>query len=174
MIRLALLFLGMYAPHGGAQVPTAEQHARKSSAFARSGDLDRAEAEARQAVALAPKNAEYLSTLGSILGMRKNMEESSLCFEKTLQLNPNDWATRRNLASNQFQAGKLEPARRNLEMVLRANAQDKTAVLLLGMVAEELRDYPAAIRLLASVPDLVRERPQSIAALARAYYRTGA
>jgi tetratricopeptide (TPR) repeat protein len=174
MIRLALLLLGMYAPHGGAQVPTAEQHAQKGRALARSGDLEQSETEARQAVALAPKNAEYLSTLGSILGMRKNMEESSLCFEKALQLNPNDWATRRNLASNQFQAGKLEPARRNLEMVLRANAQDKTAVLLLGMVAEELRDYPAAIRRLASVPDLVRERPQSIAALARAYYRTGA
>jgi len=174
MILLALLLLGMYTPHGGAQVPTAEQHAKKGSALARSGDLERAEAEVRQAVALAPKNAEYLSTLGSILGMRKNMDESSRCFEKALQINPNDWATRRNLASNQFQAGKLEPARKNLDMVLRANAEDKTAVLLLGMVAEELRDYPAAIRRLASVPDLVRERPQSIAALARAYYRTGA
>jgi tetratricopeptide (TPR) repeat protein len=174
MIRLASLYLGMYAMHVGAQVPTAEQHAQKGSVLARSGDMERAEAEVRQAVSLAPNNAEYLSTLGSILGMRKNMEESSLCFEKALRLNPHDWATRRNLASNQFQAGKLEPARKNLEIVLRANAEDKTAVLLLGMVAEELRDYPTAIRRLASVPDLVRERPQSIAALARAYYRTGA
>ena len=76
----------------------------------------------------------------------KKLDESSRCFEKALQLNPNDSATRRNLASNQFQTGKLGPARRNLEMVLRANSEDKTAVLLLGMVAEELGDYTTAIQ----------------------------
>jgi Flp pilus assembly protein TadD len=173
MIR-ALLFFAVCALNAHAQSTTAEQHAQQADALVRQGDLEKAEAELWQAVALAPNNAGYLSTLGGILGMRKKLDESSRCFEKALQLNPNDWATRRNLASNQFQAGKLDPARRNLEMVLRANAQDKTAVLLLGVVAEELGDHTTAIRWLASVPELVRERPQSIAALARAYYRTGA
>jgi len=173
MIR-ALLFFAMCALDAYAQSTTAVQHAQQADALVRRGDLEGAEAELRQVLALAPNNAEYLSTLGSILGMRKKLDESSCCFERALQINPNDWATRRNLASNQFQAGNLDSARRNLEMVLRANAKDKTAVLLLGMVAEELGDYTTAIRRLASVPDLVRQRPQSVAALARAYYRTGA
>jgi tetratricopeptide (TPR) repeat protein len=173
MIR-ALLFLAVCALDAHAQSATAEQHAQQASTLVGRGELERAEVELRQAVALAPNNAEYFSTLGSVLGMRKKLDESSRCFEKALQLNPGDWATRRNLASNQFQEGKLDPARRNLETVLRANTEDKTAVLLSGMVAEELGDYSTAIRRLASVPDLVHERPQSIAALARAYYRTGA
>jgi tetratricopeptide (TPR) repeat protein len=173
MIRALLLF-AVCGFDAHAQSTTAVQHAEQADAFVRNGDLEKAEAELRHAVALAPNNAQYLSTLGSILGMRKKLDESSRCFEKALQLNPNDSATRRNLASNQFQAGMLDPARRNLEIVLRANVEDKTAVLLLGMVAEELGDYTTAIRRLASVPELVRERPQSIAALARAYYRTGA
>lgn len=173
MIR-ALLFFAVCALDAYAQSTNAAQHAQQADALVRRGDLEQAESELRQAVALAPNNAEYLSTLGSVLGMRKKLDESSRCFEKALQLNPNDSATRRNLASNQFQAGKLAPARRNLEMVLHANSEDQTAVLLLGMVAEELGDYTTAIQRLKSVPDLVRERPQSIAALARAYYRTGA
>jgi tetratricopeptide (TPR) repeat protein len=173
MIR-ALLIFAVYAFDAHAQSTTAEQHAQQAGALVRRGDLERAEVELRHAVALAPNNAEYLGTLGSILGMRKKLDESSRYFEKSLELNPNDWATRRNLASNQFQTGNLGSAKRNLEIVLHANADDRTAVLLLGMVAEEMGDYAVAIRRLASVPELVRVRPQSIAALARAYYRTGA
>ena len=41
------------------------------------------------------------------------------------------------------------------------------------MVDEELKEYPSAIRLLESVRDEVRKRPESLAAPARAYYHTG-
>lgn len=50
---------------------------------------------------------------------------------------------------------------------------DVQGTLLLGMVKEELKDYAMAVRLLESAPDEVRKRPESLAALARAYYDTG-
>src|SRR5439155_21621277 len=50
---------------------------------------------------------------------------------------------------------------------------DAAATLVLGMIHEELRDYRTALQLLGSVPDQVRERPESMAALARSYYYTG-
>lgn len=113
-----------------------------------------------------------LARLGAILGTQGKLEESSAALEKALILDSTDAGTRRNLASNQFQLGQLGPAKRNLEIVLKARPGDKTAVLLLGMVEEELKEYGPAIRHLESVPDLVHQRPESVTALARAYYRT--
>jgi tetratricopeptide (TPR) repeat protein len=139
----------------------------------RAGDLKGAEVEMRQAVELAPRDPAYLGSLGAVLGMEQNLPESNVYLEKALHINPDDLATRRNLASNQFQLGQLQPAKENLERILKAKPGEPTSVLLLGMVEEELKDYVKAAKLLASVPDQVRQRPKSTAALARAFYNTG-
>ena len=148
----------------------AQEHADKGMQLAQSGDLKSAELELRRAVELAPRDPAYLASLGGILGMEQKLEESSAYFVKALEINPNDPANRRNLASNQFQLGHLQSARENLDRVLKSRPSDKTATLLRGMVAEELKDYSDAIKWLESVPDQVQERPKSIAALARSYY----
>lgn len=141
--------------------------------LAQSGDLKGAEAELRRAVELAPRDVPALSALGAILGMEQRLAESNVYLERALAVDPADFAARRNLGSNQFQLGQLKPAKENLERACRQKPADKTATLLLGMVEEELQNYKRAIELLKSVPDQVREQPQSIVALARAYYRTG-
>jgi tetratricopeptide (TPR) repeat protein len=150
----------------------AQEHADRGMQLAQSGDLKGAEAELRRAVDLAPGDPAYLASLGGILGMQQKLEESSGYFAKALEINPTDPASRRNLASNQFQLGQLQSARENLDRVLKARPADKTAILLRGMVAEELKDYSDAIKWLESVRDQVQERPKSIAALARCYYHT--
>lgn len=105
--------------------------------------------------------------------MEQKLPESTLCLEKALSINPEDARTRRNLASNQFQAGQFQVAKENLERVLKAEPGDQTSVLLLGMVDEELKDYQHAAALLASVPQEVQKHPKAEVALARSYYRTG-
>ena len=157
------------APQGSVQ---AQAHADKGLRLMQEGDLRGAETELRLAVRSDPENAVHLGSLGAVLGMEKKLKESSAYLEKALRLNPADSATRRNLASNQFQLGQLDPARQNLERLLKVKPDDRTSVLLLGMVDEELHDEVNAVRLLASVPDQVRQRPESLAALARAYYQT--
>jgi len=152
---------------------TAQEHAERGRQLAQSGDLKGAEAELRRAVELAPRDAPALSTLGAILGMQQRLAESNVYLERVLAIDPADFAARRNLGSNQFQLGQLKVARENLERALRQKPADKTATLLLGMVEEELQNYVRAVDLLKSVPDQVRGQPQSIVALARAYYRTG-
>jgi tetratricopeptide (TPR) repeat protein len=136
----------------------------------REGAIKSAEAELRLAVELDAENPVYLGSLGAVLGMERKLDESDVYLERALRFNPADWTTRRNLASNQFQSGQLQLARENLEKVLKVAPADETARLLLGMVAEESQDYPEAVRWLAAVPEQVRERPESIVALARAYY----
>lgn len=114
-----------------------------------------------------------MALLGVVLGMQRKLQESDRYLEKALRLDPADSVTRRNLAWNQFDLGELSQAKSNLTRVLREKPEDETASLLLGMVEEELRQFANAVKLLASVPDQVREHPESIAALARAYYYSG-
>jgi Flp pilus assembly protein TadD len=160
-----------------AQLPgeseEAQSYADRGTHLLQTGDLAGAEAELRQAVQKAPTDPAFLGTLGAILGMEHKLAESNVFLEKALSVDPLSAQTRRNLASNQFQLGDLIPARKNLQLLLKNDPADKTSILLLGMVDEELKDYSSAMRLLSSVPDQMVQRPQSISALARAYYNTG-
>jgi tetratricopeptide (TPR) repeat protein len=153
-------------------VPNARAHADRGIQLARAGNLADAEMELRRAVELAPNDPEYLTDLGTILAMQKKLEESTASFTKALKLDPGDLTARRYVAANLWQLHRLEEARRNLETVLKATPDDRPSVLLLGMVAENLNDYATAAKLLASVPELVHQQPESVAALARSYYHT--
>jgi tetratricopeptide (TPR) repeat protein len=171
MVLLAAVRVSYGAPP--QESVAAQGHAERARQSLGRGQLKIAETELRQAVELAPQEGEYLGLLGIVLGMQQKLQESDTYLEKALRLNPGDSATRRNLAWNQFQLGQLEPAKTNLERVMKEKPRDNAATLVLGMVHEELRDYRRALTLLESVPDQVRERPESMAALARSYYYTG-
>jgi tetratricopeptide (TPR) repeat protein len=157
----------------GQSSAEAREHAQRGLTFARLNDLKGAEAEFRRAVDLSPRNVEYLTELGGILGMQRKLEDSTVYFEKALKLDPTSSALRRNVASNQWQMGRFAEARENLKRVLAAKPGDTRTILMLGMVAESLKDYSEAARLLESVQSLVKEQPESIAALARVYYHAG-
>jgi tetratricopeptide (TPR) repeat protein len=168
-MMLAVIPLGAAPP----EAPAAQAHAAKGRELLAGGDPAAAERELRQAVKLAPDDAEFLALLGVALGMQRKLQDSDVYLEKALRVDPADAVTRRNLAWNQFDLGELGKAKVNLALVLKEKPQDATAILLLGMVDEELHDYASAVKLLASVPEQVRERPESQAALARAYYYSG-
>ncbi len=157
----------------GPQVPEAQAHGAKGRELLARGDLPGAERELRQAVAMNPEDAEFLGLLGVALGMQRKLQDSDVYLEKALRFDPSDSVTRRNLAWNQFDLGELSLAKTNLARVLKEKPRDATAILLMGMVEEELKQFANAVKLLASVPEQVRERPESLAALARAYYYSG-
>src|SRR5437016_10431263 len=141
--------------------------------FARAGNLTSADSELRKAVALAPGNAEFLRDLATVLAMEKKFDESTSYFQRALKIDPQDLVARRYLAANLWQLHRYAEARKNLRILLNANPGDPQALLLLGMVSENTKDYATAAKTLASVPTLVRAQPESIAALARSYYHIG-
>jgi Flp pilus assembly protein TadD len=151
----------------------AKQHAEKGVQCAQADDMVCAERELRRAVELAPDDSSYLTSLGGILGMQQKLNEANVFFEKAVKSDPNDATLRRNLAANQWRLGRFKQAEANLERLLQAQPQDKTAMLLLGMVSENEHEYARAAKLLAAVPDLVGQHPESVAALASSYYHTG-
>ena len=173
-----LLRLGVFVPvllvlafPGRGQTEDGQSHADAGIQFARSGDLARAADELRRAVRLAPTNAEFLSTLGTVLAMDKKLEESSAAFRKALQFAPQDSTARRYLAANLWQLHRYPEAKRELQIILHEHANDAPSRLLLGMVSENSGDYSTAAKMLSSVPDEVEKRPESIAALAHSYYQ---
>jgi tetratricopeptide (TPR) repeat protein len=173
VLGLVLVVADLRVFGGPVPTPAAEEHAAQGRQLLERGDLSGAERELRKAVELSPEDPEVLGLLGVALGMQQKLQEADLYLEKALHLDPTDSATRRNLAWNQFELGQLAQAKANLARVLKEKPNDSTAILVMGMVEEELQHYPAALKLLASVPEQVRERPESLAALARAYYYTG-
>ncbi|MGH7967768.1 MAG: tetratricopeptide repeat protein, partial [Limisphaerales bacterium] len=132
-----------------------------------------AEMQLREAVKLAPDDPASLAFLGAVLGMEQKLPESTSYLEKALKLNPLDLQTRRNFASNQFQMGQFQAARKNLEQILKVEPHEATSIFLLGMVDEELKDYHHALTLLESVPQEVKKHSKAQVALARCYYQTG-
>jgi tetratricopeptide (TPR) repeat protein len=150
----------------------AREHAEKGAQCVEAGNLVCAEAELRRAVELAPTDASYLTSLGGILGMQQKLDQADVYFQRAVKSDPNDATARRNLAANEWRLGRFKQAQANLERLLRVAPQDKTATLLLGMVSENEHEYARAAKLLAAVPELVQQRPESVAALASAYYHT--
>ncbi len=168
-------FLGVRVVSAGPvqDAAAAQEHADRGRQLISRGELAPAERELRKAVELAPGSAEFLGLLGVVLGIQQKLQESDVYLEKALRIDPADSATRRNLAWNQFELGQLAPAKINLDRVLNENPRDAVATLLMGMIEEERKQYDTAVKLLESVPEQVRARPESVAALARAYYYTG-
>jgi protein O-GlcNAc transferase len=173
IIGFQTLFVNRIA-HGSYQQGEAEAHADKGLQCSQAGDLEHAEIELRRAVQLAPDNPGFLGNLGTVLAMERKFDDSTKVFERTLELDPTDLTVRRYLAANLWQLHRYREAKRNLELILKAKPHDKPTRLLLGMVSENMKDYTTAVSMLASVPAQVRERPESIAALARSYYHLDA
>jgi len=158
------LLIGACLPFGGglAQAVPAQAAGQVQS-----------EAGLRAAMERSPEDAAYAARLGALLASENRQEEASALFEKALRLNPGDQETRRNLAASNWRLGRLAEARENLQIVLKVHPEDSLAILLLGLISEDLGDHQGAANLLVSVPQVVRQRPASVSALARAYYHLG-
>ncbi len=134
---------------------------------------ERSEGELREAMQRAPEDAAYPAELGVLLASQSRLQEATALFEKALRLKPSDQETRRNLAASYWRLGRLAEARESLQTVLKSDPEDPLAILLLGLVSEDFGDHRSAANLLESVPQFVRQRPDALSALARAYYHLG-
>ena len=162
----------MLATSAAAQ-ETAQQHAERGLSMAQAGNLSGAEVELRRAAQMDPHDAHILGNLGTVLAMEGKLEDSTQFLKEAVKLDPGATVLRQYLAANLWQLHRPEEAKPQLEFILKAQPRNAQAIFLLGMVSENLKDYAAAAGLLASVPDLVGQHPESVAALALSQYKTG-
>lgn len=150
----------------------AREHSERGLAFASNGNFGDAAAELRLAVALAPRNAQYLYTLGAVLAQQGKLQEARNHFQQALKLDPTNLVIRRNLAAVEWQMGDLADADRNLELILQQRPNDADASFLLGMVLENRGTYAKAAKLLAAAHGQLNAHPEAVAALLHCYYET--
>lgn len=150
----------------------AREHWERGNTLITSGDFEAAARELSLAVALAPSNAQYVSTLGIIFAKQGKIEEAADHFQQALKLDPGNLAIRQNLAAAEWQLGKLRDAGRNLQFILKQRPDDQNASFLLGMILENSGEYNKAAKLLAAAQDQLKLHPESVAALLHCYYET--
>ena len=165
--RYAALAIWLSLPSGAvlvkAQSSTGAEYAKRAAQLLEAGDLKGAEAEMRRAVELAPRDPQYHMRLGVILAMQRRRAEAAGSFESALALDPDNLAVRRNLATTQWQMGRLAAAQENLELVLKADPRDTQSLLVLSSVLIDARRYAAA---LAVAQTTVEAAPSSYRAFA--------
>ena len=157
----------------GAQSVPAQQRAAHGISLARQGKLADAERELRAAVTRAPSVAVYRAQLASILGLQGKWKEALACFQKALQLTPENLDFRRETAAVQWQMGLMPAAERNLRYLLEKRPSDPGALLLLGLVKEKTGDYAKAAQLLDSQFELVAAEPERTVALFHSVVESG-
>jgi Flp pilus assembly protein TadD len=84
-------------------------HFRLAQASSAAKDSRRALAAVEKAVALDPKNIEYLRACGQIANWNGKPEMAAKSYERILALSPNDQSALLNLARSQAWAGRVDP-----------------------------------------------------------------
>lgn len=162
---LCILAALLISPRVGGQNIPAQDKAASGISLARQGKLADAERELRAAVSEAPSVALYRAQLGSVLGLQSKWNEALRCFQKAVQLAPENLDFHRETAAVEWQLGLMPAAESNLRYVLEQRPNDPGALLLLGLVKEKTGDYAKAAQLLDSQFALVAAQPERTVAL---------
>jgi tetratricopeptide (TPR) repeat protein len=173
----AIVALSISAALGGsnsaAQSRSSGDDAGKGIQLAAAGNWKAAEIELRKAVEQKPNEPRILAALGTVLLQRQKTAEAVTYLEKAVEIAPADDRIRLELAKAEWQAARLQEARRNLGLVLKHQPNEPQAIMLQGMVAEKSKDYAEAVKLLTSVSPALSTEPLAVAALARSCYHAG-
>lgn len=139
-LRAVALVLRAEPDHAGA-------HHIAGLLWRKRGDLDRAARHARQAVALAPTDADHVLALGELLLLRKEPGAASGCYRQAAARGVAAPDIARQLGIALLQDGRAAEAAAQLGAALRASPDDQRTIAHLG-AALGLSDPDAAERLL--------------------------
>src|SRR5215470_2310993 len=156
-----------------AQGVPVQDRAANGISLARQGNLVDAEKELRAAVREAPSVPTYQAQLASILGLQGKWNQALECFQKAVQLAPENLEFRRETAAVEWQMGQMAAAEGNLQYVLEKRPGDPGALLLLGLVKEKTGDYANAAQLLDSQFEFVAAQPERTVALFHSVIESG-
>jgi cytochrome c-type biogenesis protein CcmH/NrfG len=138
---------------GGHPVPTMEQ--MKAMADVKAAPLlEKLKSE--------PKNAKLLGQLAALYNSTHQFKDAANYYNKALQVDPKNVATRTDLASSLYYQGDADGAIRELQKALKYSPNEVNALFNLGMIKFEGKDDAAGAiaawqQLLTAHPDLDRK-----------------
>jgi tetratricopeptide (TPR) repeat protein len=138
------------------------------------GRLERAREELRAALAQVPGNVQFLTLLGEVERLLKNLNRSVDVLEQALKTDPSAAQARYYLGLTLFDLGKRDEAIKQLEAVVQSGAKVADAYIALGIAYLEAGRVDEGLEILSQATHLDPARPDTRLQLARAYRLKGA
>jgi cytochrome c-type biogenesis protein CcmH/NrfG len=114
-----------------------------------------------------PNNADLLNQVGAIYHATHQFKDSAIYYDKSVQVDPKNVATRTKLAISMYRSGDVDGAIAQLNRALSYDAKDANALFDMGMIRLEAKqDRKGALaawrELLKSNPELSAERKAAV------------
>jgi tetratricopeptide (TPR) repeat protein len=127
-----LLHAGFIAPAGQNQAATPDQRFQSAIAHFNAGQYAAAQQELEPLVKALPNRFEVQELLGLVYSAEGRDEQANALFERAVQLNPKDGASRNNLATNLAKIGKTQLAESEFKKVVELEPESYDANHNLG------------------------------------------
>jgi len=142
-------------------------YARQAKTSAGFGDLARAEASCRKALALNPKNADALCNLGTILAMKGQVDQAIEHYRAALESAPDLFEAHYSLGVQFMNMDRAAEAIESLQEAVRLQPQNVPCRYYLGLALEGQRKFEQA---LAQYECILESDPDAGMALAQAAF----
>ncbi|HXM92869.1 MAG TPA: tetratricopeptide repeat protein [Candidatus Dormibacteraeota bacterium] len=137
----------------------------------REGRLDAAIQTFEKGLSSAPRNVALLNVIGATYSLQGHFEEAEKYFLKSLQIDPEFFPARKNLAITYFDSGQYELAIPEFQKLADGPTDSRpVAYLFLGMLAEKHKEYGKASAFLEKSGEILYQYPQALIAFAHCLY----
>jgi tetratricopeptide (TPR) repeat protein len=133
--------------------------------------LDEAISTFKNGLASDPQSAVLLNVIGATYSLKGDFEQADDYLLKSLQIDPGFVPARKNLAIVYFNLGKYDLAATEFQRLMNEPGELRSvALLFLGMVAEEQRDFSKSASLLGQSGEVVYQYPRALLSLAHSLF----
>ena len=108
------------------------------------GKVSQARERVERQVVMNQQDPRFHNLLGRVLMQSQNFSEAEAAFKKAMVLDRTLFSTYANLGEVYARQGKVEQAIREFETVVAKSPQQLSALMILGMLYEQQKDFPRA------------------------------
>ena len=133
--------------------------------------LDEAISTFKNGLTTDPQNTVLLNVIGATYSLKGDFDQADDYLLKTLQIDPGFVPARKNLAISYFNLGKYDLADTEFQRLMNERGDLRSvALLFLGIIAEEQRDFSKSASLLGQSGEVVYQYPRALLSFAHSLF----
>jgi tetratricopeptide (TPR) repeat protein len=149
----------------------AAQAYRVGMSLVKERHLDEAISTFKDGLATDPQSTVLLNVIGATYSLKGDFDQADDYLLKTLQIDPGFVPARKNLAISYFNLGKYDLAAAEFQRLMNERGDLRSiALLFLGIIAEEQRDFSKSALLLEQSGDVLYQYPRALLSFAHSLF----
>jgi len=129
----------------GKNIPETEFRETIAKLYTKFNEAEEALKEYVMLIKQHPENAEYYFQAGKLFSSRNRTDLADQYFRKAVSLDPNELRYRTELGMFYYLSKRIKEASTEFEAVLKLNPSDGEALLYMGKILKDSKDYAGAI-----------------------------